>query len=83
MIGYSTDKVLAEELWQTAVEAMGTTEMDAACSTSLRAWIAIGIQRMIRQGRIAPADLTLAQANLRKFVELLKNEARGITESCG
>jgi len=30
---------------------------------------------MIRQGRIAPADLTLAQANLRKFVELLKNEA--------
>jgi hypothetical protein len=75
MSGYSSDKVLAEKLWETALEAIGATEIDAACAISVRGWIAIGIQRMIRQGRISPADLTQAQANLRRFIELLKNEA--------
>ena len=68
-------KLLAEELWKTALEAIGTTEIDAACASSLRGWIAIGIQRMVRQGRISSADLNLARTNLRSFIRLLKDEA--------
>jgi hypothetical protein len=75
MIGYSTDKVLSEELWQIALETMDTIEMDAAFSNSLRGWIAIGVQRMIRQDRVSPPDVTLAHANLVKFIGLLKKEA--------
>lgn len=75
MIGYSTDKVLSEDLWQIALETMDTIEMDAAFSNSLRGWIAIGVQRMIRQDRVSPPDVTLAHANLVKFIGLLKKEA--------
>jgi hypothetical protein len=66
---------MEESLWQTALDAAGDVEIMPICATSLRAWIAIGIQRMERQGRLAPADLGLAQTNLRKFMDLLKREA--------
>ena len=75
MIGYSTDKALSEDLWQTALDTMDTIEMDAAFSNSLRGWIAIGVQRMIRQNRVSPPDVTLAHASLIKFIGLLKKEA--------
>ena len=75
MIGYSTDKALSEDLWQTTLDTMDTVEMDAAFSNSLRGWIAIGVQRMIRQNRVSPPDVTLAHASLIKFIGLLKKEA--------
>jgi hypothetical protein len=75
MIGYSTDKALSEELWQTAKDTIDTREVEAAFSNSLRGWIAIGVQQMIRQNRVAPPDVTLAHANLIKFIGLLKKEA--------
>jgi hypothetical protein len=75
MIGYSTDKVLSEDLWQIALDTMDTVEMDAAFANSLRGWITIGVQRMIRQDRVSPPDVTLAHANLIKFIGLLKKEA--------
>jgi hypothetical protein len=75
MNGYSTDKVLSEDLWQIALDAMDTIEMDAAFSNYLHGWIAIGVQRMIRQDRASPPDVTLAHANLIKFIGLLKKEA--------
>jgi hypothetical protein len=70
-----SEKMLAKELWGTALEAIGTTEIDPACENFLRGWIAIGIQRMVRQDRISATDLTLAQVNLRRLVELMKIEA--------
>ena len=75
MIGYSMDKALAEDLWQIASDTIDTSEMDAAFSSYLRAWITIGVQRMIRQNRVAPPDLILAHANLIKLIRLLKKEA--------
>jgi hypothetical protein len=75
MIGCLSEKTLGEELWETALEAIGTTEIDPACENFLRGWIAVGIQRMIRQDRISASDLTLAQANLRRLIELMKIEA--------
>jgi hypothetical protein len=75
MIGYSTDKALSEDLWQIASDTIDTSEMDAAFSSSLRGWITIGVQRMIRQDRVAPPDVTLAHANLIKLIGLLKQEA--------
>ena len=74
-MGCLSEKTLAKELWGTALEAIGTTEIDPACENFLRGWIAIGIQRMVRQGRISATDLTLAQVNLRRLVELMKIEA--------
>jgi hypothetical protein len=75
MIGYSTDKALSEDLWQIAADTLDTSETDAAFSNSLRAWINIGVQRMIRQNSVAPPDVTLAHANLRKLIGMLKKEA--------
>ena len=75
MIGYLTDKALSDELWQTAIDTIDTSEMDAAFSDFLCGWIVIGVQRMIRQNRVATPDVTLAHANLIKFIDLLKKEA--------
>jgi hypothetical protein len=58
-----------------ALDTMDTVEMDAAFANSLRGWIAIGVQRMIRQDRVSPPDVTLAHVNLIKFIGLLKKEA--------
>jgi len=75
MIAHSTDKALSEDLWQTTLNTMGTIEMDADFTNSLRGWIAIGVQRMIRQNCASPPDVTLARANIIKFSGLLKKEA--------
>jgi hypothetical protein len=75
MIGYSTDKTLSEDLWQIASDTLDTTEMDAGFSSSLRAWLNIGVQQMIRQNCVAPPDVTLAHANLIKLIGMLKKEA--------
>jgi hypothetical protein len=75
MIEYATDKALSEDLWQTALETIDTSELEPACADYLRGWITIGIQRMIRQDRVSPPDVTLARANLIKFIGLMKNEA--------
>jgi hypothetical protein len=81
-IKYAVNKVsdfkprpLEEALWQTALEALGSAELQRTCALSLRAWIAVGVQRMERQRRWTPEDLTLAHVNLRKFVNLMKREA--------
>jgi hypothetical protein len=81
MIDYSTDKALSEDLWQIASDTIDTSEMDAAFSSYLRGWITIGVQRMIRQNRVAPPDVTLAHANLRKFIGLLKKETMSGTST--
>ena len=75
MIKYSTDKALSEDLWQIASDTIDTTEMDAAFSSSLRAWITIGVRLMIRQNRVEPQDVMLANTNLIKLIRLLKREA--------
>jgi hypothetical protein len=66
---------LEDDLWQTALKTAGPIDISPACAESLRAWIAIGVQRMERQHRLAPADLAMAHSNLRKFLDLLKKEA--------
>jgi hypothetical protein len=68
-------RVMEDALWQTAVESVAPLEMHPACALSLRAWIAIGVQRMERQRRWAPEDLAIAQSNLRYFIKLMKREA--------
>ena len=62
-------------LWQAALETAGSAEFSLDCERSLRAWITIGIQRMERQRRSAPADLAIAHANLQKLISLMKKEA--------
>jgi len=68
-------KTLEDKFWQTALETTDTLEIDPACALSLRSWIAIGVQRMDRQRRLASEDAVIAQTNLRKFIELMKKEA--------
>jgi hypothetical protein len=38
MMGCLSEKTLGEELWGTALEAIGTTEIDPACETFLRGY---------------------------------------------
>jgi hypothetical protein len=66
---------LEDTFWQTALETVDTLEIDPACALSLRSWIAIGVQRMDRQRRLASEDVVIAHTNLRKFIELMKKEA--------
>jgi hypothetical protein len=72
---YLKQKELEDDLWQTVLETVGPVEIHPACERSLRAWITIGAQRMERQRRLTPEDLSIAQANLRKFIDILKREA--------
>jgi len=71
----SKPKALEDALWQTALEAVSPLEMDPPCAVRLRAWITIGVQRMERQRRLAPADLAIAHINLGKLINLMKKEA--------
>jgi hypothetical protein len=75
MPSYLNLRTLEDELWPTVLEAVGSLEIDRACTRSLQAWIAIGAQRMERQRRLAPEDVAIAHTNLKKFVELMKREA--------
>ena len=75
MPSYLKLRTLEDELWQTVLEAAGSLEIDQACALTLRAWIAIGVQRMERQRRLAPEDITIAHTNLRKLIDLMKREA--------
>jgi hypothetical protein len=47
MIGHSTDKALSEDLWQTTLNTMGTIEMDADFTNSLRGWIVMAKARLL------------------------------------
>jgi hypothetical protein len=77
MIGYSTENALSEDLWQIASDTIDVSELGTGFSSSLHAWITIGVQRMIRQNRVEPQDVMLAHTNLIKLIRLLKQEALG------
>ena len=72
---YLNERTLEEALWETALETAGTLEIQPGCALSLRAWITIGVERMERQRRLAPEDFAIAQANLRRLIDLMKREA--------
>jgi hypothetical protein len=72
---YLNERALEDALWKTALETAGIVEIHPTCALSLRAWITVGVQRMERQRRLAPEDLAIACANLRKFIDLMKREA--------
>lgn len=75
MPSYWNLRTLEDQLWQTVLESVGSVEIDRACALSLQAWIAIGVQRMERQRRLASEDVAIAHTNLRKLIELMKREA--------
>jgi len=75
MSSYWNLRTLEDQLWQTVLESVGSVEIDRACALSLQAWIAIGVQRMERQLRLASEDVAIAHTNLRKLIELMKREA--------
>src|ERR1700754_2956565 len=75
MIEHSIEKALARDLWQTALNTLDTFQVETTCADNLRGCIATGVQRMIRQDRFTPPDITLAHATLSKFIDQLKKEA--------
>ena len=75
MPSYLNLRTLEDELWKTVLEAVGSLEIDRACALSLQGWIAIGVQRMDRQLRLASEDVAIAHNNLKKLIELMKREA--------
>jgi hypothetical protein len=68
-------QALEKELWQTALETVGPREVSAAWAQHLRAWLAMAIERMENEGRVAPQEVALATTNLRRFIDLMKTEA--------
>ena len=75
MFTLSDRRALANELWQNALRAVGPLELSAGCAQRLLGWIAMAIERMENEGRLAPQDVALAAANLRRFIEWMKAEA--------
>jgi hypothetical protein len=65
---------LEDKLWQTVVEASSPFEIDPRCASLLRAWNAIGIERMKLEGRLSSEDLAIAGKNLKGFIQLMKSE---------
>jgi hypothetical protein len=68
-------RALENELWQNAFRTVCPLELSAGCAQRLRGWIAMAIERMENEGRLAPKDVALAEANLRRFIALMKTEA--------
>jgi hypothetical protein len=66
---------LQRELWRSALDTAAPLEFEPACTHFLRAWIAMGVERMIMSNRRAPQDLAVAHGNIRAFVQLMKSEA--------
>ena len=62
-------------LWEATLKSAGKVKIFPACERSLRAWIVIAVQRMGRQHRLGPKDVSIAEESVTKFVELLKREA--------
>jgi hypothetical protein len=63
------------DLWETALEAIGALEIGPAATHFLRAWITMGVERMQITGCLSPADLAIANANIKTFINLMKTEA--------
>jgi hypothetical protein len=72
---YLNEGAFEDAFWKTVLETAGTLKIYPARASALRAWIRIGVQRMERQRRLAPEDLAIAHANLRKLIDLMKREA--------
>jgi hypothetical protein len=68
-------QALEKELWQNVLRTVGPLELSAGCVQHLRGWISMAVERMENEGRLAPQDVALAAANLRRFIELMKTEA--------
>jgi hypothetical protein len=68
-------RALENELWQNTLWTVGPLELSAGCAQHLRGWISMAIERMENEGRLAPQDVALAAANLRRFIGLMKTEA--------
>jgi hypothetical protein len=75
MLTLSDRRALENELWQNALRAVGPLELSAGCAQQLLGWISMAIERMENEGRLAPQDVALATANLRRFIESIKTEA--------
>jgi hypothetical protein len=75
MLSDRNSVTLRQTLWQSALEAATPLEFQPGCAHFLRAWIAMGVERMEITGRLAPQDLAIARANIRTFIHLMKNEA--------
>jgi hypothetical protein len=66
---------MRQDLWQTVLDTVGPLELGSTCASFLRAWIAVGVERMTTAGRLRPSDLAIARANIQAFVQLMKSEA--------
>jgi hypothetical protein len=75
MLPHLNGNALRRELWQNALDMAAPLEFDPACAHFLRAWIAMGVERMELTRRVTPHDLAIARANIRTFIHLMKNEA--------
>ena len=75
MLPSSSPSILRHKLWRDVLDAAGPLEVGPACACFLRAWIAMGVERMTIAGRLGPSDLANARANIRAFVQLMKSEA--------
>ncbi|MGA8478889.1 MAG: hypothetical protein WB696_13105 [Chthoniobacterales bacterium] len=63
------------DLWQTALEAIGALDIGPEASHFLHAWIAMGVERMQMTACLSPADLAIANTNIKTFIDLMKTEA--------
>lgn len=65
---------LEDQLWKAALDAaQGRIELRS--EESLRELIREGVKRMADESRLEEADLRVAQANIRRFVGLMKHQA--------
>jgi len=63
------------DLWQTAFEAIGASDIGPEASHFLHAWIVMGVERMQMTGCLSPTDFAIANANIKAFIDLMKTEA--------
>jgi hypothetical protein len=75
MLSTFSERALQAEFWQLVLDSLGSLQIGPICALSLRSWIATAVERMWLENRLTPRDLTIARANLRRLIEIIKGEA--------
>lgn len=75
MLSTLSERALQDEFWQVVLDSLGSLQIGPICAHSLRAWIATAVGRMWLENRLTLGDLSIARANLKRLMEIIKAEA--------
>jgi hypothetical protein len=70
-----TSAELADKLWEKVLETTGQLAIHSGCEQQLRGIVQQGAERMFTENRTTQEDVTLAEENIGRLIDLMKHHA--------